>query len=121
MPLAPGATPRNRLPPPITTAISSPSATTCAISPTMRESVAGLIPKASSPIRASPLSLSSTRLHFAAAATSGCFFGFAAILLRLVDLLHDLGGKIAGLLLDALADDVQHEAGHRGVARFQQS
>src|SRR5882672_748668 len=120
MPAAPGATPRNRLPPPITTAISSPSEATWAISPTMRESVAGLIPNASSPISASPLSLSSTRLNFSAAATSGCFFGLVFIFLGLAHLRHHLGGEIARLLLDALADHVEKEAGDRGLARLQQ-
>src|SRR5262249_60190608 len=93
---------------------------TCAISPTMRPSVAGLIPNASSPIRASPLSFSSTRLNFSEAATSGCFLWLVFILLRLVDLRHHLGCEIAGLLLDALADAVQHEPRHRGLARLQQ-
>src|SRR5262249_40545175 len=94
---------------------------TCAISPTMRPSVAGLIPNASSPIRASPLSFSSTRLNFSEAATSGCFLWLVFILLRLVDLRHHLGCEIAGLLLDALADDVQDEPRHRGLPRLQQA
>src|SRR5215467_6075267 len=87
----------------------------------MRSSVAGLIPKASSPISASSLSLSRIRLYFEAAATSGCFFGLGAfILLRLFHLLHDVGGKIARLLLDALANHVEDEPRHGSLARFQQ-
>src|SRR5689334_887185 len=117
MPAAPGATPRNRFPPPITTAISSPSAATWPISSTIRSMVARLMPKASSPISASPLSFRSTRLNFSAAATSTCFFWLVFILLGLAYLRHDLGGKIARFLLDALADDVQHEARHGRRAR----
>src|SRR6266513_661828 len=119
IPAAPGATPRKILPPPITTAISSPSAATWAISPTMRSIVARLIPKESSPIRASPLSLSRMRLYFADAAISGSFFGLVFILLRFAHLLHDFGGEIARSLLDALAHDVEHETRYRGALCFQ--
>src|SRR5690242_8898814 len=103
------------LPPPITTAISSPSAATCAISPTMRSMVARLIPNESSPIRASPLSLSRMRLYFADAAISGSFFGPVFILLRLAHLLHHFGGKIAGSLLYAFAHDIEHETRYRSA------
>src|SRR5258705_13177750 len=114
-PAAPGATPRKIFPPPITTAISRPSAATWAISPTMRSIVARLIPNESSPMRASPLSLSRIRLYFAVAATSGSFFGLVSILPRLAHLFHDFSGEIAGLLLDALAHDVEDETRHRGL------
>jgi hypothetical protein len=50
------------LPPPITTASSTPSATTSPMSATMRSMVWRLMPKASLPIRASPDSFSRTRL-----------------------------------------------------------
>src|SRR5262245_53498266 len=107
-------------PPPITTAISTPSATTWAISSTMRSIVARLIPNGSLPMRASPLSLSSIRLYFAAA-ISGCFFGLGAfIFLRLAHLLHHFCGEIAGYLLDAFADHVQNEARHGGLVGLQQ-
>src|SRR5256885_1563270 len=63
MPAAPGATPRKMLPPPITTPISTPSRDTCAISATMFSIVWRLMPNGSSPIRASPESLSRIRLY----------------------------------------------------------
>src|SRR5438874_1536915 len=85
MPAAPGATPRKMLPPPMTTATCTPSLTTSAISATMRSIVSRLMPYASSPISASPDSLSSIRRYagFAAAAgtaargtaTDGALFG----------------------------------------------
>src|SRR5882762_6879152 len=85
----------------------------------MRSMVARLIPKGSSPMRASPLSLSRMRLYFAVAAISGSFFGFVAILLRLAHLLHDFGGEIARSLLDALAHDVEDETRYRGALCLQ--
>src|SRR5882672_5964082 len=57
MPAVPGDTPRKMLPPPITTPISTPRRETCAISATMVSMVWRLMPKGSSPIRASPDSL----------------------------------------------------------------
>src|SRR6185503_2412096 len=66
MPAAPGARPRKMLPPPITTATSTPMRDTCAISPTIASIVCRLMPYASSPIRASPDSFSMTRLYFGA-------------------------------------------------------
>src|SRR5215831_12555699 len=86
----------------------------------MRSRVAGLMPNASSPMRASPLSLSRTRLNFSAAATSGCFFGLGAfILFCLAHLRRHLGSEIAGFLLDTLADHVQDELRDRGAFRFE--
>src|ERR1700694_140912 len=107
------------LPPPMTTAISRPSAATWAISPTMRSMVARLIPNGSSPIRASPLRLRRIRLCLADAAISGSFFGLVFILLGLTHLLHDFGGEIARFLLDTLAHDVEHETRYRGAVCFQ--
>src|SRR5262245_16180393 len=57
MPAAPGAIPRKMLPPPITTPSSTPRRETCAISLTIASMVWRLMPKAASPIRASPDSL----------------------------------------------------------------
>ena len=62
MPCAPGATPRKMLPPPITMANCTPIETTSATSSVMRAMVARLMPKASSPIKASPESLRRTLL-----------------------------------------------------------
>src|ERR1044071_1653832 len=63
MPSAPGARPRKMLPPPITTPISTPRRETCATSETMLRIVCRLMPYGSSPIRASPESLSRIRLY----------------------------------------------------------
>ncbi|CFP63326.1 Uncharacterised protein [Bordetella pertussis] len=51
------------MPPPMTMASSTPSAATSAISSVMRTMVERLMPKASSPISASPESLRRTRLY----------------------------------------------------------
>src|SRR5882672_1068475 len=102
IPAAPGATPRKILPPPITTAISSPSAATWPISPTMRSMVARLIPKGSSPMRASPLSLSRMRLYLAVAVIS-------------------LGRLAVSLLFNSLADYVQHETRDRRTGSLEES
>src|SRR5713101_4554480 len=64
MPAVPGDTPRKMLPPPITTPISTPRRDTWAISATIASMVGRLMPKGSSPIRASPESLSRMRLYF---------------------------------------------------------
>src|SRR5258705_1654219 len=111
-PASPGATPEKISPPPITTAISSPSAATWAISPTMRSMVARLIPKGSSPMRASPLSLSKMRLYFAVAGISACP-GRA-------HLSSYLGGEIAGFPLNALPDYLQDKARYRGARALEQ-
>src|SRR5687768_15353768 len=63
MPAAPGATPRKMLPPPITTPSSTPRRDTCASSATIASIVWRLMPKGSSPISASPESLSRMRLY----------------------------------------------------------
>src|SRR5665647_630067 len=62
MPTEPPATPRKMLPPPITMATCTPIFTTSATSSTILTMVARLMPKASSPIRASPDSFSKIRL-----------------------------------------------------------
>jgi len=62
MPTEPPATPRKMFPPPITTATCTPMFTTSATSSTMRTMVARLMPKASSPISASPDSFNKMRL-----------------------------------------------------------
>src|SRR5260221_7501649 len=76
MPAAPGATPRKMLPPPITVAISTPRRATWAISATMPSMVWRLMPNGSSPIRASPESLSRTRLYFGVTAIPFSVDGF---------------------------------------------
>src|SRR5512145_1171339 len=85
MPAAPGATPRKMLPPPMTTPISTPRRATCATSATISSIVCRLMPKGSSPMSASPESLSRILLYF------GVTIGFSSV---------DLG-----CLLDALAND----------------
>src|SRR5712675_1647565 len=62
MPCAEAARPRKMLPPPMTSAISTPSARTSAISEAMRSMTPGSMPKPVSPMRASPESLSRMRL-----------------------------------------------------------
>src|SRR5262245_11566585 len=87
----------------------------------MRESVAGLIPNASSPISASPLSFSSTRLNFSAAATSGCFFGLGAFIpFGLVDLILHFGGEVTDFFFDSFTHDVQRKRGDRRALGPQQ-
>src|SRR5258705_54254 len=78
----------------------------------MRSMVARLIPKESSPIRASPLSLSRMRLNFAVAGISACP--------SRAHLSSYLGREIARFFLDALADNVQNEPRHRGALNLQQ-
>src|SRR2546421_3308177 len=97
MPAAPGATPRKMLPPPITMPISTPRRDTCATSATIASIVWRLMPKGSSPIRASPDSLSRILLYFGVKA--------ACRSMGLACLRHHFGGEVARLLLDALADD----------------
>ena len=61
-PLAEIATPRKRLPPPMTTAISVPARATSAISPAKRVSAVSSMPNGRLPSSASPESLRRTRL-----------------------------------------------------------
>src|SRR5262245_59613257 len=91
MPAAPSATPRKMLPPPITAPISTPSEATVATSSTIISIVWRLMPNGSSPISASPESLSRTRLYF------GCDI----VLARGSRLGHHLGGEVARLFFDA--------------------
>src|SRR6187551_1351559 len=63
MPRALAASPRNRLPPPMTTPTSTPSACTSPISRAICVAVVGSMPKGCSPISASPDSLRRTRLY----------------------------------------------------------
>src|SRR3954469_11381082 len=146
MPTAPPATPRKMLPPPMTTATSTPMRTTSATSSTIRTMVARLIPKASSPMSASPDSLSRMRLW---AGWAGMGTGlleamgpeFNGLLVetaarepspgrpscagRSSGLLGGghlgchFGGEVVGLLLDALAHDVQRESLHLRVGGLQ--
>src|SRR3954471_9082309 len=97
----PGARPRKMFPPPITTAISTPIRETCAISLTIDSIVARLMPYVSSPIRASPDSLSMIRLYFGAGIDG-------VVLVSLACLSHHFGREIGGLLFDSFAD---HEEG----------
>src|SRR5688572_197229 len=75
MPAAPGATPRKMLPPPITTPSSTPRRDTWAISATIASIVWRLMPKGSSPIKASPESLRRMRLYFGVNARSASVDG----------------------------------------------
>src|ERR1039457_4389909 len=125
MPTEPPATPRKMLPPPMTTATSQPSCVTSWTSRTMRTIVARLMPYASSPIKASPESLSRMRLYAAMAPFSWFVVLCSAKSIRPAtwlraplprsgalgggDLRRDLGREIAGLLLDALANDIERE------------
>src|SRR5712691_4242544 len=82
----------------------------------MRSMVERLIPKESSPINASPLNFSSTRLYFAV----------AAILVSLCDpflrnACCDLHAGTVSLLVDPFADHVQHKTRDGRAARFQKS
>src|SRR3954467_492377 len=142
MPTDPPATPRKMLPPPITTATCTPMFTTSAISCTMRTMVARLMPNASSPISASPDSLSRMRLWAGWAGmgagllgANGCECngangptaarerspgrpssqGRLSGLLGGGDLGSHFGGEVVGLLLDAFAHHVQGETLHGGV------
>src|SRR2546421_12026680 len=106
MPAAPGARPRKMLPPPITTPISTPRRATCATSATMPSMVCRLMPKASSPISASPESLSRMRLYLGVNGS-----------MRFAGLGHHICGEIAGLLLDAFADDEEGVRVHPRLLR----
>src|SRR5712691_8492721 len=73
---------------------------------------ARLIPKESSPMRASPLSLSRMRLYFAVADISACP--------DRTYLSSYLGGKIAGFPLNALSDYVEDKARYRSARALEQ-
>ena len=70
MPLAEPERPRKMLPPPMTRASSTPMSSNPPISLQMVPTVSGSIPVFCSPARASPLSLSSTRLYLSSAICS---------------------------------------------------
>src|SRR6185295_3082636 len=99
---------------PMTTPISTPKLEISAISATMLSMVARLMPNASSPIKASPESLSRMRLYF------GAVIALHVSLACETGLRHHLGGKVGGLFLDALAHDIKREAGDSGTLRLQQ-
>src|SRR6266704_821174 len=61
MPLSASSRPRNMFPPPTTTATWTPSCTTATISLAMRWTTVGEMPSGSSPEKASPDSLTTTR------------------------------------------------------------
>src|SRR3984893_5909005 len=125
MPAAPGATPRKMFPPPMTTAICTPSRTTSPISATMRSITSRLMPYASSPISASPESLSSTRRYAGSLRTltglgRGAMMG---VLMRrersgLCHCRH-FGGKVIFFSFEPLADDEKREAGDRCASGLQ--
>src|SRR6187549_2337781 len=96
MPAAPGATPRKMLPPPITMPISQPRRDTCATSETIDSIVWRLMPKGSSPIRASPDSLSRILLYLGVMTRAS---------MRLTGLGHHFGSEVARFLLDAFTHD----------------
>src|SRR6202171_721741 len=119
MPAAPAATPRNSSPPPMTTAICTPSRTTSPISATMRSITSRLMPYASSPISASPESLSSTRRYAGSLRTltglgRGAMMG---VLMRRggAGLCHSrhFDSKVIFFSFDPLADNEKLEAHHR--------
>src|SRR5438132_7832454 len=91
MPAAPGARPRKMLPPPITTPISTPRRATCATSATIPSMVCRLMPKGSSPIRASPESLRRILLYFGVTAW---------VLVHLLRLLDSLTNDQEGVSVD---------------------
>src|SRR5688572_5728943 len=97
------------LPPPITTPISTPRRATCATSATMFSMVCRLMPKGSSPIRASPDSLRRMRLYFGVKSAPSS--------VRFPRLSHHLGREVARLLLDAFTDDEEGIAVHLGLPR----
>src|SRR5262245_33424944 len=106
MPAAPGATPRKMFPPPITSPISTPRREICATSPTMSSIVCRLMPKGSSPIRASPDSLSRILLYFGVIVLPGR-----------ARLGRHLGREVRGLLLDAFSDHEEGVGVHLGLLR----
>src|SRR6266851_3398719 len=119
MPAAPGATPRKMFPPPMTTAICTPRRTTSPISATMRSMTSRLIPYASSPISASPESLSSTRRYAGSLRTltglgRGAMMG---VLMRRErsSLCHcrHFGGKVIFFSFEPLPDHEKREAPDR--------
>src|SRR5258706_6455967 len=75
MPCALAASPRKMLPPPMTTATSTPSPRTSAISDAIPSSVAGSMPNPDCPMSASPESLSRIRLKRGAFACAGSPMG----------------------------------------------
>src|SRR6266550_3150498 len=125
MPAAPGATPRKMFPPPMTTAICTPSRTTSPISATMRSMTSRLMPYASSPISASPESLSSTRRYAGSLRTltglgRGAMMG---VLMRrersgLCHCRH-FRGKVIFFSFEPLADDEKREARDCRALRLQ--
>src|SRR5437762_13922690 len=118
------------LPPPITTATCTPSLTISPISATMRSITSRLIPYGSSPMSASPDSLSRTRLYAGSARTAAAAVGNVATIGAVMAVRSGLvclklkasaaasgclrhrrnfRRKIFLLLVDALADDIQLE------------
>src|SRR5436190_8773441 len=108
MPAAPGATPRKILPPPMTMPISQPRRDTCATSATIDSMVWRLMPKGSSPIRASPESLRRILLYL------GVTFRAS---MRFAGLGHDFGSEVGRFLLDALAHHEERVGVHLGFPR----
>src|SRR6185437_13258868 len=102
------------LPPPTTMHISVPAAWASATSRAMRSTTSMLMPKLSSPINASPETLSRTRRYFGAGGM-GCSSS------RLTGACHlgDFVGEVGVRLLDALAHLEADKALHRdGRADF---
>src|ERR1700682_4125535 len=114
MPAAPAATPRNSSPPPMTTAICTPSRTTSPISATMRSMTSRLMPYASSPISASPESLSSTRLYAGSVRAAGLLGRgtMMGVLIRGSGPLHrpHFGGEVIFFSLEPFADHEKRKA-----------
>src|ERR1700743_2491070 len=104
MPLAAPARPRKMLPPPTTMHTSVPAFVASLTSAAMRSTVAVSMPKAWSPIRASPETFSRTRRYFGVEPIAPP--ELVSLLTR--HCLHFVG-EIGGHLLDALADLIAHE------------
>src|SRR5262249_46605935 len=120
MPCAEAASPRKMLPPPMTTATSTPRPRTSATSAAMLSRVVGSMPKPAAPMSASPESLSRMRLKRGVAAGTASAMG--GDYSSETGLLGHLGGKIVLLLLQPLAQlpadeapdlDVLAELGHQ--------
>src|SRR6185312_14148515 len=121
MPLAEPARPRKILPPPTTMHISVPAACASATSRAIRSTTSMLMPKLSSPINASPETLSRTRRYFGAGGMGSSLSirdlrrlaGALRLRLLLTGHLGDFVGEVGIGLLDALAHLEANKAFHR--------
>src|SRR5690606_34194468 len=117
MPLAARPAPRKMLPPPTTSATWTPRLTISWTSDARRWIKDGEMPYSPSPISASPLNLSKTRLYAAWRMLSPVPLDRR---LRAAHLRHHLIGKVFLLALDAFADLVASETHHFGAGILEQ-